>query len=1138
MNEDCGCCEGVEELTPEATANSPGLDAISYRVGTHATFLETMKARLSAHCLDADGTDCEGRPRPLLALTTRAADDPSVAMLDAWATVADVLTFYQERIANEGYLRTATERRSLLELARLIGYKPHDGVAASVYLAFTLDEGTEATIPAGTRAQSVPAGQGELIQPFETSEPLPARGKWNTLVPRRTRPTDLSQLYLVQKEDYHLYLKGTATNLSVNDALLVIVGGTMLFYRVVEVNADATADRTHVRLRTWTRAGVAPPVPVASTSNALTRLREIADTALAQVGTNINPDLKTAIAANKLLEALKQALDKKRAGEVLLFLEEEVLPELHRLVSQPAVQRSPNLRTWLAGIIEELEDVVGSLTAEAPDEEVNLDELFDEPDLFNLPSTVESHYNMYGPPEQVPTIELTRALAEQLVKPASKQPASSARLGRGIEDSFYATSDTAARLSTAFQPALKTNLYRALENAPVTPPPPVQVYAMRKQVKLFGSTAPQQTRLVTATQPPGADNGSSTNMSTQYVEWTPAADEQKDLLFLDSGYDKILPGSYVVVHRPDKDAPVIFTGKEVSVRARAAYGVSGDTTLIKLNMPWWLPREEPGTGNNPAKHPDPPTPFDAIRGTVVFAQSEPLELVEEPITDDICAGGEPDDAQKIELDGVYDGLEPGRWLIITGERTDIAVREQRQMTDASRTELTGVEMSGGQGAGMRLSMTGAEPALAVPAITATELVMLGGVEHGYNPALFGDSMHTTIVLAERLAYCYKRETVTIYGNVAHATHGETREEVLGSGDGAKAMQSFALRQSPLTYVSAATPSGVESTLTVRVNGVRWHETDTLAGLGPKDRSYVTRTDDEAKTTVVFGNGERGARLPTGVENVRAVYRTGIGRPGNVKPGQISLLATKPLNVSKVVNPQAATGGADRVSGDAIRRNAPLAVMSLDRLVSVRDYEDFARTFAGVGKASAQRLTDGRRQIVHLTIAGADDIPIAPESDLFNNLRAALLKYGDPYQPLEIEVRALRLLVVSADVLIDPDYLWENVEPQVRGALLARFSFDRRGLGQDAYLSEVMGAIQSVPGVVYADVNVFDALDEDLSTTSLEMIGRRHKPRQRIPVRLARVEPYATTAGGRILPAQLALLSPAVPETLLLKELKA
>ena len=59
----------------------------------------------------------------------RDDDDFSIALLDAWATVADVLTFYQERIANEAYLRTATERLSVLELARLIGYQLRPGVA-------------------------------------------------------------------------------------------------------------------------------------------------------------------------------------------------------------------------------------------------------------------------------------------------------------------------------------------------------------------------------------------------------------------------------------------------------------------------------------------------------------------------------------------------------------------------------------------------------------------------------------------------------------------------------------------------------------------------------------------------------------------------------------------------------------------------------------------------------------------------------------------------------------------------------------------------------------------------------------------------------------------------------------------------
>ena len=73
-------------------------------------------------------------------------------------------------------------------------------------------------------------------------------------------------------------------------------------------------------------------------------------------------------------------------------------------------------------------------------------------------------------------------------------------------------------------------------------------------------------------------------------------------------------------------------------------------------------------------------------------------------------------------------------------------------------------------------------------------------------------------------------------NVARATHGETKAEVLGSGDGSKAFQKFVLKQKPLTYVSAATPTGLETTLKVRVNDVLWEEASTFFKLPPEKRA--------------------------------------------------------------------------------------------------------------------------------------------------------------------------------------------------------------------------------------------------------------------------------------------------------------
>jgi hypothetical protein len=606
--------------------------------------------------------------------------------------------------------------------------------------------------------------------------------------------------------------------------------------------------------------------------------------------------------------------------------------------------------------------------------------------------------------------------------------------------------------------------------------------------------------------------------------------EERNKISLDASYKEILPDSWVVLERPLNVGPpalgplVITQVASARESSRADYGLAAGGTQLELRSPWISPGTAP-------RVPSTSDGFEIIRGTKIFAQSELLELAEEPVTQPVCG-------DRIELANLVRGLEPGRWLIVTGERADIK-------HNPPGTELTAESNAYGNRAEPADSSSDPQPELnnsdlleerkqALPGVMATELVMLAGVEQGYDPRLPGDKTHTTLLLAPALSYCYKRETFNIYGNVVKATHGETKKEVLGNGDGSRPMQEFDLRQSPLTYLAAPTPAGAESTLQVRVNDLLWHEAENIIDLGPKDRGYITRTDDEDQTTVVFGDGKFGARLPTDVDNVKAVYRTGIGKAGNAKAQQISAPVTRPLGVKSVINPLPATGGADREDRDLARRNAPMAVMALDRLISVQDHEDFARTYAGIARASAVRLTDGRRQIVHLTIAGADDIPIAPTSDLFINLRQALHQFGDPYQHIQIAVRKFKLLVISAKVRLLPDYQWESVEPKIRAALLSKFGFAQRELGQDTLASEALSVIQAQAGVAYADLDTFDAVDEDEAPADLVNLAARLTLRRRVKVYPARIDRHS--AMPVILPAQLAYLSPAVADTLILTEL--
>ena len=312
-------------------------------------------------------------------------------------------------------------------------------------------------------------------------------------------------------------------------------------------------------------------------------------------------------------------------------------------------------------------------------------------------------------------------------------------------------------------------------------------------------------------------------------------------------------------------------------------------------------------------------------------------------------------------------------------------------------------------------------------------------------------------------------------------------------------------------------------------------------VGAAERSFVSAIDDGGKTTVQFGDGTHGARPPTGIENIVATYRNGIGTPGNVRARQVSLLATRPLGVKDVINPLRASGGADAETRDQARRNVPLAVLALDRLVSVPDYADFARTFGGVGKAAAIKLGN----LVQVTIAGAADAPIDPSSDLYRNLLQALRQYGDPSLPVRLGVRELLALAVSAKVGLLPDFAWESVEPAVRAALLDAFGFERRALAQAVYLSELVACMQAVRGVAWVDVDAFGSLDEATLLAGFGVGGDKQDDGvalmshaaaadvatvpPRVPVRPARYD------GGALRPAQLAYLAPNVPDTLLLQE---
>ncbi|MCC2641082.1 MAG: uncharacterized protein K0S45_1495 [Nitrospira sp.] len=920
---DCGCCEGVAAEIPVALDNRPGLSAIVYRVGTYATFRRSLEARLS-----------DSRWPVLRRLRTRDDDDFTIALLDAWAVTGDILTFYQERIANEAYLRTATERLSILEQSRLLGYQLGPGLAAATHLAFTMEEAPGApeqsakpmTLAIGTKVQSVP-GPDEQPQTFETIEAIEARPGWNGILPQLT---DSQTLVWNMTE---LWLDGVNVTLGVGDLLLIVaekVGGfEASLRRVTSVRADAATDRTGLSL--------------------------------------------SAI-------------------------------------------------------------------------------------------------------------------------------------------SMSAATVTAARPG---------------------------VYTMRTIASPFGHNAPLEPQY----------NSSGVFQGT-FSEWKLDTNEPVDEITLSSRYDKILEGSFVVIEQddPDDGSRMWTFGAVTDVvhRSVARFGMASSTTRLSLSMSWAkkststlallrtmivaahseelvtarLPLLYPLFGDHltletretrlvPSrpialsgrrqpiriKHPR-PSPLGVTRAPVGGSQPPPALLLDQggSVTvvpgDVLCMTAAP--LQKIGLSFVP--LTPAEFWTVLAQ----AVPSLLRLFLMDRDGRTGV---------MDISGSDIELIASSPEDDrVSEIVFIGDALNG---SVTHDRDRTTLRLATSLVNVYERATVSINANVAAATHGETVKEPLGSGDATIPYQRFTLKQPPLTYVGADSPSGSASTLRVYVNEVLWEEVPFFYGRGPTERIYITRRDDDGRTTIRFGDGISGARLPTGQNNVRAEYRKGTGLGGLVEAGQLSLLMSRPLGLKGVLNPEAARSAEDPEARDDARENAPLTVLTLERAVSLQDYEDFSRTFAGIAKAQAVWVWDGRKRSIFVTVAGPAGEELAENGPVITKLKEALRAYGDPFVAFTIKSYRPALFQIQGTATVHPDHVIETVMAAVTGDLQRRYAFAARAFGQPVALSEAIAAIQAVPGVVAVDLDLFARNDRLTPPVQPRLIADRP----------------AMGADGLVAAAELLLLDP-------------
>lgn len=1064
----CGCCEPTAALTPLDVENRDGLRAIAYRVGTYSSFRATMLEQIAT-------LEIDGKLR-LAGLTTREDDDPSITVLSLWAAVADVLTFYQERYANEAFLRTATQRASVGRLAALLDYRLRPGVAALAWLAFGLEPGATVRVPRGLRVQSVP-GQDEQPQTFETLTEFRAVAALNRLrvLPPPYGLTALRAGSADALLDPAPAAVAVAAQLAPGDRVLVWEegsGGRVETLHLDEVRVDE--DRATLTWDAPLRTGFAAGAPAAKGGRTFRLFGHTAPASAMTPATDATvpggirwslTPTNFGLAATTTLP-LDSRVEGLAAGARLLV---DDAAGATTLVTVTAVETGAPAP--LGGVTDSvtLLHVTPGVPAAADRRTVTVFEVPGPDVVFwdhAYPRRITGATVVApGEAHEDGTIEVGRTLArgayEQGVRadpddltpgravlvgdaetgPAPATVRSARMVGATIE--VAATPDDAASVRRlGLDPVAATPL-SGVVSGPV--PGELVLSAPHPELRVRIGDEPPRTVKLGAVAPGGevAALAAALHAAAPEPAWIGA---------------RVLPiGDRILVFAGGDEAPPLaFLPTEQDA-----------TTVVELGLAAEDARPIQALLSGPVALP------------LAFSAAAPAVDVTigavGPVTVPVSAGG------------------PTAFSL-----TAIARRLQRAI---------------------RLADPAPAFAAAIVRATAGRLLLLPGPLDA-EPAAF---LRLVLDLDEPLDL--DPATAYVHANVALASHGETvRGEVVGNGDAAAAFQRLELAKHPLTYVPSARPGGVESSLQLLVQGVRWDEAPVLYGQPPTAQVFETRTADDGTTILQFGDGETGATVPTGTGNVTATYRVGAGVAGRVRARTLTNALDRPPGLRDVDNPLPASGGADPQAIEDAREHAPSTVRTFGRAVSLTDVADLIRESGEVAKAQSVELWDGYDRAIHVTVAG-QAAGVFTDDDL-RRLGAALQSARDPGSRVLLDNFRPLPVVLRATVAVDDRHVRADVLAAVRAAVLDALSFDRAVLGTPLHLSDMYRVIQDVPGVRSSDIDELQAKrPADRQRPGADRLPDGTPVPAQAHLQVERAQPHATVR-GRIVPAELPVIETA------------
>jgi len=236
-----------------------------------------------------------------------------------------------------------------------------------------------------------------------------------------------------------------------------------------------------------------------------------------------------------------------------------------------------------------------------------------------------------------------------------------------------------------------------------------------------------------------------------------------------------------------------------------------------------------------------------------------------------------------------------------------------------------------------------------------------------------------------------------------------------------------------------------------------------------------------RMVVNFGDNRTG-KIPASGSSILIRYRVGGGLRGRISANTISqtnqYVSDPPQSLLVNVtfsNVTSSQGGTDKESIEDAKRRAPKDFSLHDRIVTISDYSQFAKTFASpvygaVAKATAICRTDINANLVEVYILafGKDALEL-PSLGLRDGLSSKIRLYNNATDTVEVLGGRLKAVDIKASIIISRTADGTIVRQEVERTINEFFNYNNWELGEGLFLSNFINTLEGIDGIQYVDM---------------------------------------------------------------------